>query len=595
MTSERSEPSAPTWDWREPAQAPRNHQGADDRFAPQEPSDAFGDDDSFDDAPRHGGNGPDPIAALIESAEQDAFARDGEEPYIEPRETARPDTYQPQGRFSRDDEWEAVHSDRYVTQEVYPQANDHAQDPLRDIEALIGEAARVSDNASGFSGRRVRSSFLDESDEHQDEAYRDDAGLSAAESAIIAAAAASSARPSEIERDFGADYSEPVTPSDRVANDLGQSELRSYAAEQPVDPDLDAPQDDIYADAPPRARARRGRSMGFIVPALLGTLIVVGLGGVYLTFFTGSGPDGDAPILAADSEPFKVDAESQEAETAASQSVVFGEMDGSANPEGSQNLVSRDETGGATGTEVSSLLAPVEEEGGLANRPVRTVTVRPDGTIVTSDDAMAGANALPVDRPNVPAVPNSTLTSDPIGEAIASAMAEGEEAAPGDMPTSGATLDPTTLDTPAETGEAVAPTETAATDAASVPAPLPRPADLGAGSGETSAVTTPAPVETASTPETTTAVAAPVDAGGVGAWVQLSSQRSEDAARADIPSLLSRYGSLFGGVELDVSRVDLQDRGIYYRVRLPQPTLADANAVCGAIQGQGGDCFVLNN
>ncbi len=43
-------------------------------------------------------------------------------------------------------------------------------------------------------------------------------------------------------------------------------------------------------------------------------------------------------------------------------------------------------------------------EGGLANRKVRTVTVRPDGTIVSGDDAVAGAEALPVDRPNVPAV-----------------------------------------------------------------------------------------------------------------------------------------------------------------------------------------------
>ena len=35
---------------------------------------------------------------------------------------------------------------------------------------------------------------------------------------------------------------------------------------------------------------------------------------------------------------------------------------------------------------------------GLANRKVRTVTVRPDGTIVSSDDSVAGAAKLPVDR-----------------------------------------------------------------------------------------------------------------------------------------------------------------------------------------------------
>lgn len=59
--------------------------------------------------------------------------------------------------------------------------------------------------------------------------------------------------------------------------------------------------------------------------------------------------------------------------------------------------------------------------------------------------------------------------------------------------------------------------------------------------------------------------------------------------------LQTRYGALFNGVALEVSRVDLGDRGVYYRVRLPQTSLAEANATCGAIQGQGGDCFVLNN
>ena len=59
--------------------------------------------------------------------------------------------------------------------------------------------------------------------------------------------------------------------------------------------------------------------------------------------------------------------------------------------------------------------------------------------------------------------------------------------------------------------------------------------------------------------------------------------------------LQTQYGSLFNGATPEVSRVDLGERGIYYRVRLPQPSLSDANSVCSAIQGQGGDCFVLNN
>src|SRR5690606_25957348 len=63
-------------------------------------------------------------------------------------------------------------------------------------------------------------------------------------------------------------------------------------------------------------------------------------------------------------------------------------------------------------------------ENGLANRKVRTVTVRPDGTIVSGDDAIAGNEALPVDRPNVPEIPGAEIApSDLLTAAVAETQA----------------------------------------------------------------------------------------------------------------------------------------------------------------------------
>jgi hypothetical protein len=260
---------------------------------------------------------------------------------------------------------------------------------------------------------------------------------------------------------------------------------------------------------------------------------------------------------------------------------------------------------------VAQVLAPEEGETELANRPVRTVTVRPDGTIVQADDSVAGSNVLPVERPDVPAVPNSTLTADPIGEAIAQAMS-GETTAAADGDAQVAALDSPVATTDAAEETTEAPNTLAGDDVtapaandSTAPRPIPRPAGLTAAATPSPAAATPAapaaaestvalapPQEQAATPAAETPTPA---ASNVGAWVQLSSQRTEEEAQAGIPTLQARYGSLFNGATPEVSRVDLGERGIYYRVRLPQPTLAAANSVCGAILGQGGDCFVMDN
>ena len=77
------------------------------------------------------------------------------------------------------------------------------------------------------------------------------------------------------------------------------------------------------------------------------------------------------------------------------------------------------------------------------------------------------------------------------------------------------------------------------------------------------------------------------------AYVQLASQRSEAEARQTAAALVSRFGPLFGGANMEVQRVDLGAKGIYYRVRVPANSLQDANSMCNNVKAAGGDCFTM--
>ena len=526
----------------------------------------------------------DPIADLIADAEVEAYARDSDQdsswsrydeesmPAPEPQSWSEPVDAVPQSEMAQ----------------PIQQSAREPSDPLSEIEALIGEAARLNADP-GAPERRVKSSFLD--NEQTDHA------VDAAESAILAAAAATGAQVRRVETPIEAPQPQPVyrqhvepefaqepEPSasqfERAPDPLFASSVPPRPQAQPL-PEEGADEEAYDQDfvEPPIARRRRN---GFVLPVVAGAVIVALIGGTYFAFFSGPGDPGEAPVLTADASPLKEDAEPVDTESTASESVVFNEIEGNTAAPEDETLVSRDQTGGENGSQVTSVATTEEGETALVNRPVRTVTVRPDGTIVQAEDSVAGSNVLPVDRPDVPEVPNSTLTSDPIGDAIAQAMA-GEDAA---------------LVADASAAQAGVAAVEPAESTSETPLPLPRPTE----SADTEVVPT---LEALTTPDQasvdTTGTAAPAGAADApstaepAAWVQLSSQRSEEVAQAGMAELQTQYGSLFNGATPEVSRVDLGERGIYYRVRLPQPSLSDANSVCSAIQGQGGDCFVLNN
>ncbi|MCF6302608.1 MAG: hypothetical protein L3J13_05335, partial [Devosiaceae bacterium] len=159
----------------------------------------------------------------------------------------------------------------------------------------------------------------------------------------------------------------------------------------------------------------KNSSYNYLLP-LAGILVVgaIGLGG-YLLLNPGQS-ETDAPVLLADGAATR---QAPPPSEPAPESVVLNQIDGSTAPTTIESLVSRDETEGATGPVIRQVVTADNSEAGLANRRVRTVTVRPDGTIISGEDAVAGGQALPVAQPNLPDLPANAVNTELSGTTVA--------------------------------------------------------------------------------------------------------------------------------------------------------------------------------
>lgn len=439
-----------------------------------------------------------------------------------------------------------------------PQAE---RDPMDEIESLIGEAVRVeltSDKpaapvapppqaqqapvvpplTTGFAPRRATIKDAEPQ-------------LPSAEAAILAAAAASGA-------------------------EVGRMDGGMAAEKSP------------YKRPKAKPERRSGGMRQYVGMAVAGTLLLAAGFGLYWVLGMGRGNDGEAPVLQADATPVKQTPPPTANTTNQQGSVVFNELDGkSAAATANEQLVSRDDTAETSVADVARTVGGGDDaasESELANRKVRTVTVRPDGTIVSGDEAVAGNEELPVDRPAVPELPGADVqpsellaavpdgSTDPIGAALTTGSA--------------ATTDNTQLSALAPTGPAptIDPTIVA-------PVPVARPADrstLGGGSNQRVAATQ--PVELAPAAE---APATPVASSGSGPYVQLSSQPTQGDAASSLRSTQNRLSGLLNGRSLAVRQVDLGAKGTWYRVVLPVDSFQEATQTCASLKANGVDCVPI--
>lgn len=529
---------------------------------------------------------PDGIAAIIEDLEQQS-ERQSESP-VDQLETASIGSAQ-----SSTDAFVVAPS----TQGIGASTDDGSEDALAEIESLIADTAAPTDSDNQ---RQVNPN--------------------PAEAAILTAMASS------------------AKTNDHEPSHVPQEEISPEVAEIPVSetPELSVDEPDLDIGQSMHAEhsfaGKTADRNGFpIWPVLLLLLLLVGVGGAGYWFYFGQPINADVPIVSAQNTEVKADPEVVKPPT--ENSSVFEALEGNSENPADEQIVPREETPVETPNTVTRVITPTSTSNGLTNRKVKTVTVLSDGTIVSGDESSAGAEQLPSDvRPDVPQVSledTATATTDEIANVLNSIVQDttaivedATVAATNDTASNEASTEvstpvvepvvPTVETTPTTTQETtpvVEVQETVPVDDPSAPVPPVRPEGLVLTTQSNSAtlnptasqpisllpditpVTTPtlvvAPVLTSITP-TTSDVDAPF-------YVQLSSRRSPVDAQSTAQILQRQFADVLANETVDIHQVNLGEKGIFYRVRVPKNSLADANLLCGNIKASGGDCFVRNN
>ncbi|WP_068317601.1 SPOR domain-containing protein [Polycladidibacter hongkongensis] len=369
-----------------------------------------------------------------------------------------------------------------------------------------------------------------------------------------------------------------------------------------------------------------GTQKGVMAAAAVGAVIVLGgLGATFIDFGGGTNlPNGEPPLVHADSAPMKKFPQVADADQNSDDQLIL--------PAQSDLKVENEVMLPRENAAVEPLPpAPVAGEdvstAVVANAPkkVRTITVRPDGTLDYGNENGAKSLAdqlLAAQRQ----AQHAGTTGDPKDmawlnqngneQAAAAPVDNGPTNLLPDVPQRSVSTQPITRQNGAlpQTGGAVTTTASVAPNpfgidnaAAVAPnvetRPLQKPlggvqvAAAPQSAGQPLDLTGGAQVNQPQQPVAArlqpTAPAA--NMAGAAYVVQLSSVRSEDMAANEISSFQRRFPSLMQGVRPAVVRADLGEKGIYYRVRVPFGDKDGAINFCTSLKEAGGDCFVRRN
>jgi hypothetical protein len=368
-------------------------------------------------------------------------------------------------------------------------------------------------------------------------------------------------------------------------------DLDSFAFDPPT-PSAAEPLEPAPATAPRAEEPARVRHWGLKVGGLVAAGVVM-IGAVVVFKLGGATHTGAPPLILASTAPTKVAPPNEETIRTANESGSLLTRDTAQPtptppklvdpPEAPVDLSARPQpvespapTPDPSAADVSPV-APSSETPIVAATPqatpispvaadpsrVKTISVRPDGTLISSGYESA---QVPLGTTPQPAEPdNQTL-----------AAADGEAASP-------AVALPTKLAPPKSAAHVVNKSDTTAPADAADPGPVPvkpkRPKP------------SPTPVAEAE-PTTDDAVAPSAPSGGFA--VQLAAPKSESEAKALVRALPGRYSEALSGASLGIRKAERKGETIY-RVRALGLTKAEASAMCAKVKSAGGDCYVAKN
>ena len=335
--------------------------------------------------------------------------------------------------------------------------------------------------------------------------------------------------------------------------------------EQPQEPAGDA--DFMASEAAPEVAPppqRRGRKVLMAASGLIG---VLALGGA-LAFAYKIGGDSDIakagkpPLIQADSRPVKVAPDSPGGkEFPHKNKKIYERLDGRDGEEVVKIKPRQEDIAAAATAAVGSPgAAPAANPSAAppgAPRRVKTLTVRPDGTIGEASPQVAAATPATPPRAVVPA-PDGTVAMTFPSAPPAAAPAQTTASIPGQ---------PVTPKIPQPAAPPPAPQQQAAV---SLPVQKPQ-------------------APRAAAPAPRPAAAQPAAGTGTGNYVvQVAARKSQTDALAAFADIQQKYPRLLNGYRPIIKRADLGNKGVWYRLNVgPVESRQVASSLCGKLKGAG--------
>jgi hypothetical protein len=343
----------------------------------------------------------------------------------------------------------------------------------------------------------------------------------------------------------------------------------------PSNAQLAGEEEDFYDDVPPAKRR-----MGIMAIAAIFALAVIGTAGAfgYRALFGTSGQSQPPPVIKADTAPSKI------VPVTVSKAPNKLITDRVADHAQDEKLVSREEQPvapppppplqQAQGSAPQAAPPAALGSGVISSEPkkIRTIAIHPDQSgLGDNQPVVATAPAPPPPPPATRMAPAPTAPTAPPAQVASN-------------PPIAANAEPPLPPPPRQTESRAVPPAPRTT--ASGNAPLSLSPDARAPM-RTAAVAAPAPIARAAKPA----------AAASGSYaVQVSSQRSEADAQAAFRSLQSKFPNQLGGKQVLIHKVELGDKGIYYRAMVgPFANANEASELCSGLKAAGGQCIVQRN
>ena len=108
--------------------------------------------------------------------------------------------------------------------------------------------------------------------------------------------------------------------------------------------------------------------------------------------------------------------------------------------------------------------------------------------------------------------------------------------------------------------------------------------------------TAPSVADKPTTTEAGPSIASLIDnmSGPTGGWrVQIASVKSEEVAKSTWARLQAAHGDVLANLKMQPTRVDLGDKGVWYRVQAGPLDEKQAQTVCGTLKSRKADCVVV--